>query len=111
MASWIESLTTVDVNKKFVDLGKQHFGFQDSDGIESVISDAHDFVKAAKPETYDIIFMDVCFEAVDQEGISPPKHFLAPEFIKSLLNALTKDGVCAINTLIKNDEAKKAIFK
>jgi spermidine synthase len=78
----LESLTTVDTNKKFVDLGKEHFGFHDSDGVvESVIADAHDFVEQAKSNTYDLIFMDVCYEIASQEGISPPKHFLDAAFI------------------------------
>lgn len=111
MGKWIESLTTVDSNKTFVELGKQHFGFHEDAELESVITDAHQFVTQAKTESYDLVFMDVCYEVASEEGISPPRHFLAPDFIESLQRILKKEGVCAINTMIKNEEAKHILFK
>ena len=45
--AWLEKLTTVDTNESFVNLGKKYFGFVDGGNCESVIGDAHDFVKAA----------------------------------------------------------------
>lgn len=107
----LDTLTTVDNNKNFVELGKEHFGFHTDSVVESVIADAHDFVKQAKSSSYDLVFMDVCYEVASEEGISPPRHFLSQEFITQLQNILTKDGVCAINSMIKNEEAKQVIFK
>lgn len=111
MSEWIDKLVTVDTNKEFVDLGRKYFGFHDKDNaIESVIGDAHDYVKKGKASSFDLIFMDVCFEEKSEEGVSPPRHFLNQEFIKDLQRMLVPTGVCAINTIIKKAEARKQIF-
>jgi spermidine synthase len=111
MGKWIESLTSVDNNEQFVQLGKQYFGFHEDAELKSVIADAYQFVRESKSETYDLVFMDVCYEVKSEEGISPPRHFLEPDFILNLTRIMKKESVCAINTMIKGEEKKKAIFK
>lgn len=112
MGEWLSSLVTVDTNKDFVELGRKHFGFHDSEAtIESVIGDAHDFVKKGASATYDLIFIDVCFEVANDEGVQPPRTFLNTDFISSLQILLTPSGVCAINTIIKKEETRQEIHK
>ncbi len=55
--------------------------------------------------------MDVFYETASEEGVSPPSHFLDQSFITSLSDILSEGGVCAINTIIKNDAKKKLIFQ
>jgi hypothetical protein len=55
--------------------------------------------------------MDVFYETVSEEGVSPPSHFLDQSFITSLSDILSEGGVCAINTIIKKDAKKKLIFQ
>lgn len=110
MGKWIETLASVDNNEHFVQLGKQYFGFHEDAELKSVIADAYHFVKESKSETYDLVFMDVCYEQKDEEGISPPRHFLAPDFIGQLHRIMKKESVCAINTMIKSEEKKKELL-
>ncbi len=91
-----------------MDLGKQFFGFDDQ-GIENVIDDAWEYITKCNTK-FDLIFMDVCYSVASQEGVSPPIKFLDQNFINSLHNALSTDGVCAINTMIKNEDARQSIF-
>ena len=102
MSQWLTQIVTVDTNKLFVELGQQHFGLTLGDSmIESVIEDAHSYVKRATSDTFDLVFMDVCYEAASEEGVQPPGHFLSADFIESLQNILACNGVCAINTMIR----------
>lgn len=107
----LDKLVTVDTNKEFVELGQQYFGFTPNcEVIESIIDDAYTYVKQCSTNTFDLVFVDVCYETASAEGVSPPQQFLSPDFIESLQNILTANGVCAINTMIRNEETKKAIF-
>lgn len=54
--------------------------------------------------------MDVCYENANEEGVSPPTHFLNESFIASLTDILSEGGVCAINTIIKTEIKRKSIF-
>jgi len=109
----LEKIVTIDVNEEFVRLGEKLFGFNPSDPlIESIICDAHEYVqKMATVKTqFDLIFMDVCFESANEEGVSPPAQFLNESFIASLTEILSEGGVCAINTIIKSESKKNTIF-
>ena len=55
--------------------------------------------------------MDICYETVSEQGLSPPAHFLDQTFIKSLTDILSEGGVCTINTIIKSEVKKAEIFK
>lgn len=77
-SSKIDKLVTVDINEKFVKLGEKYFGFVPQDPlIESVIDDAHEYVakSATNSSKFDLIFMDICYESPNDEGIQPPTHF------------------------------------
>lgn len=57
----ISKITTVDLSKDMLTVAQKYFGFNpDSEQIESVVADAHEFVLNHGSETlYDIIIMDV----------------------------------------------------
>lgn len=54
---------TVDINENMLSVAKKFFGFNPNDGvIECVCGDAYDYVKNAKDEQFDFVFMDVNYE-------------------------------------------------
>lgn len=114
LSSALSKIVTIDINEDIVKLGQKHFGFNSNDPIiESVIGDAHEFVQRMgnQKSTFDLVFMDVFYETASEEGVSPPSHFLDQSFITSLTDILSeKGGVCAINTIIKNEAKKKQIL-
>jgi len=54
--------------------------------------------------------MDVCFEQ-NENGVSPPKHFLTTTFLTQLKSLVSKDnGVVAINTMVKAKKDKDDVL-
>lgn len=55
----LDSMTTVDNNPTILKIATELFGFNPSTTLKSEIADAYEYVSKAKPETFDIIFMDL----------------------------------------------------
>lgn len=103
-ASQLDSLVTVDINPTILKVAQDFFGFHPDTILRSEIADAYDYVNKAKPETFDIIFIDLNYEE-DDIKVSPPKKFLEPDFIKQLHVITKPTSLIAINTII--DESHK----
>jgi len=87
----VEKLVTIENNQDMITVAKNYFGF-DPDGeiLESLQDDGYEYVmknyvvsnlKMDKP--YHMIFMDINYSS-DDVTISPPKKFLAPDFLQAL---------------------------
>jgi spermidine synthase len=98
----------VDSDKKIVEMAQKSFGFIPDSVIESQVCDAHDFVKTTQKK-YDVVLVDIA--AANSENIQPPASFLKADFIRSLLNTVSENGVCAINTLIQSDELRCSVMQ
>lgn len=48
-----------------------HFGFNPDAQLKSEICDVYEYIQTTKPETFDLIFMDVNYEELNTK-ISPP---------------------------------------
>jgi len=104
----LESLTTVDINPTILKIATEFFGFNPSKTIKSEIADACEYVSKAKPDTFDIIFMDLNYEEEDVK-VSPPKKFFEPDFINQLHIISKPTSLIAINTII-DDPHKAKLF-
>ena len=104
----LENIDCVDNDKKIVEMAQKSFGFIPDAVIESQVCDAQDFVKSSKKK-YDVVLVDIA--AANSENIQPPANFLKADFIRSLLNTVSDNGVCAINTLIQSDELRCSVMQ
>jgi hypothetical protein len=90
-------ITSVELDKKIVDIGKEYFGF----GAEnSVIADAKKYVLDHSKEVnkYDLIIIDI--NNTDQsQGISPPPVFFDRDYLNAI-HAMLKDTGCYIINLM-----------
>jgi spermidine synthase len=84
-------IEVVEINQTVAELAKQYFSFSESKNLKLTIQDATEFIKN-KNNIYDIIVLD----AFDAEYIPPP--ILTEEFFKNIKNALTANGVLAVNS-------------
>lgn len=103
-AAQLDSLVTVDINPAIVKAAQEYFGFHPDATLRSEIADAYEFVNSAKPESFDIVIMDVNYEEGDIK-VSPPKKFFEPDFIRQLHAIAKPTALIAINTII--DESHK----
>lgn len=96
--SKLSKLVTVDVNPEVINIAEKYFGFRPDAKLESVIADAYRFVQdfQATPESkFDLIFMDINYEE-DNVQLSPPRKFLATEFLSKLMvSRIVTTGCCA----------------
>lgn len=107
-AGCLESIVTVDINPEILRVAQEHFGLHPDDVLKSEIADALEFVRQAKPESFDIVVMDVNYEEGDV-GINPPKKFFEPEFIQQLHTITKPAGLIVINTIIEEEHKAKLI--
>ena len=99
---------TVDISPDIIRVAQEFFGFHPDSILRSEIADAHEFVWRQKPDSYDVVIMDVNYEE-GEIGVSPPKKFFEPDFIQQLHTIAKPTAVIAFNTII--DEAhKKELF-
>ena len=103
--SHLDSLVTVDINPNMVKVATENFGFHPDDILKSEIADAYQFVASQKPESYDIVVLDVNYEEDDLK-VSPPKKYFEPDFISSLHRIAKPNALIAFNSII--DEAHKS---
>lgn len=97
----LASIDCVDSDPKIIELAQKQFGFTAGDGIiNSHNADANDFVLKCQSK-YDFIFVDIFTR--QESKVQPPSQFLSDNFVKKLVSLLSDQGVCAINTLIRDD--------
>jgi len=97
----LESLTTIDINPTILKIATEFFGFNLSSNLKSEIADAYEYIFNAKPDTFDIIFMDLNYEE-DDVKVSPPKKFFEPDLVNQLHVISKPTALIAINTIIDN---------
>jgi len=106
----LNKITTVDISQDMLTLAKHYFGFQQSDKLESIHGDAHQFVMDSNlTGHYDIILCDVNCHSEDQ-SISPPWNFLSKEYLEKLSSLLADTGYLAMNVLYYSNETKEKVF-
>jgi SAM-dependent methyltransferase len=75
-------ITSVEIDKKAVELGREYFGFKTDN---SIIGDARQYIKEHSNEVnkYDLIIIDI--NNTDQnQGISPPPVFFEKDYLKTI---------------------------
>ena len=91
-------------------VAEKHFGFQPGDKIESLCTDAYDFIeKSQEKGAFDLIIMDINYTEDDLK-ISPPWKFLETEFLQKIVDLANDNALIALNILYYSNEAKKRVF-
>jgi SAM-dependent methyltransferase len=93
-------ITTIDISEFVVQIGTDHFGFQEGDRITSLIQDAVEFINTPQNEAFDAIIIDI--NSNDIKDMVPPKEFRMDGFIAKAKNLLTPDGVLIYNTIVND---------
>jgi spermidine synthase len=88
----IEEAVMVDIDSKVINVCKKHFSdinksSFDSDKARIKIGDAAEYVKSAKPESFDLLVMDL----IDATG--PGRYFGSVEFLRMCKKLIRKEGV------------------
>jgi spermidine synthase len=102
---WKEaSITGVDIDPVFVEMGKKYLGLDDID-VEVIIKDASEYIGNVKKEelTYDLILVDMYV------GYEVPRQFTTVKFIKDIKGLLTDDGIAIFNRLYFDDKRTLAM--
>ncbi len=88
------AIDVVELNPEILTIAKKYFHFKESPTLKVHVMDGAEYVKTASQagKRYDLIITD----AFSQDYI--PIAFLKEEFITSLRNLLSEDGVLAMNT-------------
>lgn len=93
------NIDVVEVDNKIVDIARDHFNVTSNEKIRIIKSDGKQFLLDNEDE-YDIIIVDAFV------GEKIPTHLRTLEFFDLVRRRLRKGGVCAVNTLIGDDDTK-----
>ncbi|VDL74677.1 unnamed protein product [Nippostrongylus brasiliensis] len=95
--------TTVELHGDLLDVAKDYFDVTESETNRIIIEDGAKFVQdaAENGDQYRAIFVDACY------NYCPSEPFLDPITIKSMADALHRDGYLAVNVLPKKDQGEE----
>lgn len=87
----VEKVTMVEIDGEVIKACKEHLpeiaASFDHPKLELLVADGIDFIKNAKPESYDIIIVD------GSDPVGPAEGLFSVEFYKNCYNALKSDGI------------------
>ena len=89
------SIDTVEIDKDIAELASKHF---DMGNARVIVADGAEFVKKADSH-YDLIILDAF------KGSKVPEAFTIAAFFEDTYNALSKEGILAINSMNAIDTA------
>ena len=91
-------IDVVDINASLINIDKKYFDFdiEKYQNISFHLMDAFEYTKNIKNTQYDIIIGD----AFDEKYI--PEKFLTNEYMKSIKNIMSDDGIFSNNSFIKS---------
>lgn len=109
----IHRLDAVEPSAKVNAIAREFFGVsqaEDSPKFQLHQVMGEEFMAQMEPKTnYDLLVIDVEAGGSEDEVRAPPASMLQTGFLESVKNALTSDGVIAINVIAKNDEALASV--
>ena len=112
-SAYLGKVTTVEIDSGVLIAAKNHFGFSPEEEplIESVKSDAFDFIWSQSANSYDMVFFDVNYEEGEVK-VSPPFKFFQPDFLAKLVDITTQEGgLVAINTIIEDAANRNVVVE
>jgi len=112
--SYVEKITTVEIDSGVLIAGRDYFGFQTESEplIESLCADAFDWVMSNDSANglFDLILVDINYEEDGESKISPPIKFFSAEFISKLaIIANNESSLIAFNVVVSDDESRKKV--
>jgi spermidine synthase len=110
-STFLEKVTTVEIDASVLLAAKDHFGFNAEEDplIDSLNCDAFEFVWGQSANTYDMVFFDVNYEE-GEDKVSPPLKYLQPDFLAKLVEITTEEGgLVAINTIIEDAANRETV--
>ena len=105
-------VTVIELDPVVEGLAKEYFGFCETDMLRSLVGDGLKYVKDYSSSTsgskeqsrFDVVIVDASGSSA--ESIScPPKEFLEEEFLSSLSNCLSEEGVMCVNIVSRSNSA------
>ena len=113
-STFLEKITTVEIDAGILLAGRDHFGFNAENDplIDSVCADAFEYVlQSNAANTYDLVFLDINYED-DGVKISPPLKFFSPEFLTKLVELTAEEGgLIAINTIVDDAANRRKVVQ
>lgn len=87
-------IDVVEIDQAVVNVARDFFDFEESDGVRVFVNDARVFVKRAglMEERYDFVILDAF------TGDYIPEHLLTQEFLEEVRAVMTPDAVLVANT-------------
>lgn len=83
-------IDAVEIDPAVIDIAREHFGLPDDERIDVFVGDGREFAETTA-NTYDIAIVD----AFDDDRV--PRHLTTEEFMRTLRDRLSPDGVVAYN--------------
>ena len=103
---WLH-VNTIDIDPEVVEIAQDHFGFQESDRLKSIVGDAEKYIHQTN-DNYDIIFLDI--NSTDLTDMVPPEWFRTRQFLQKVASLLPMNGMFVVNTITGKPRSLK-VFK
>jgi len=89
---------SVEIDERIVDIGKDYFGLSESEGHHQIsVRDGYDWVSSVSDGSMNVLIIDAGGNDVTDPVRLPAPSLRSMEFMKIVLDKLTKDGQLLVN--------------
>ncbi|XP_011499708.1 PREDICTED: methyltransferase-like protein 13 [Ceratosolen solmsi marchali] len=105
-------IIAVEIDKTILKIAKEYFDLVEDERLKVEISDGIEYLNKSRMQgkKYDAILFDVDNKDATVGMSCPPKEFVELDFLRTINNCLTNDGLIIVNLVARNEKIRNEVL-